>query len=276
MPLRYRINDGEFAWGLFLSRRKALCPFEGFGTKETTTPEGDAMRKSMVVCAILGAASAAFAQESAVPPNAARDAALNRLSSIATTFSVAPSPGSLKNADSPALPATLPSPAEPAPPPKFVYGSRDDYRFQLAASYAFVRFSSSAFSANMSGLNTAFTYYTNEWFGVEGSVTAAFAGTPSGFSKGLAKYLFYGGGPHVAYRNGRWEPWLHALAGGVHVQPQTAAGGRNGFGLELGGGVDWRKDPHLGVRVEADWARSQLYSQGQNNVQISAGVVFHF
>lgn len=234
------------------------------------------MRKTLVVCAILGASSAAFAQENVAPVNAARDAALNGLSSIATTFSVAPSPAGLKNADSPALPATLPSPAEPAPRPRFVYGSRDDYRFQLAASYAFVRFRSSAFSANMSGLNTALTYYTNEWFAVEGSVTAAFAGTPSGFSKGLAKYLFYGGGPHVAYRNGRWEPWLHALLGGVHVQPQTPAGSRNAFAFELGGGMDWRKNPVLAVRAEADWARSQLYSQGQNNFQISAGVVFHF
>lgn len=216
------------------------------------------MRKSLVVCAILGASSAAFAQENVAPVNATRDAALNGLSSIATTFSVAPSP------------------AEPAPRPRFVYGSRDDYRFQLAASYAFVRFRSSAFSANMSGLNTALTYYTNEWFAVEGSVTATFAGTPSGFSKGLAKYLFYGGGPHVAYRNGRWEPWLHALLGGVHVQPQTAAGSRNAFAFELGGGMDWRKNPVLAVRAEADWARSQLYSQGQNNFQISAGVVFHF
>jgi opacity protein-like surface antigen len=168
------------------------------------------------------------------------------------------------------------APAEPvpaAPDPKFMYGSRDDFRWQLALGVTLVRFRSPVFYATGVGTNTAVTYFTNEWFGVEGSVNTAFA--PTIYQNEHVKYLSYGGGPKVAWRARKWEPWVHGIFGGVHVQPKTVFG-TNGFCLQVGGGVDYRIYPHLSARLETDWVKTHLYGQWENSAQVNADIVLHF
>src|SRR6202140_661132 len=77
-----------------------------------------------------------------------------------------------KNTLSLAEPRPLAESAEPSPAspePRYVYGSRDDFRWQLALGISLVRFRSSKFYATGVGTNTSVTYFTNEWLGVEGS-----------------------------------------------------------------------------------------------------------
>src|SRR5260370_1643089 len=76
------------------------------------------------------------------------------------------------------------------------------------------------------------------------------------------KYFSYGGGPKIAWRARKWEPWMHAIVGGAHIQPQTT-GSRNGFDFMAGGraayppfpppsrplGRHWWWDPVLAPRV---------------------------
>jgi hypothetical protein len=88
--------------------------------------------------------------------------------------------------------------------------------------------------------------------------------------------LVYGAGPKIAWRQKRWEPWLHAILGGAHEQPQTAAGGKNAFAVQAGGGVDYRYNPRVSFRLEGDYVRSSFFSQSQNNFQLAGGIVFHF
>jgi hypothetical protein len=166
-------------------------------------------------------------------------------------------------------------PATPAPKPKFVYGGRDDYRWQLSLGVAWFRFQSSPFTSNTIGVKTTVTYFLNEWLGVEGSFTGAFASAPTGF-KNDAKLALYGGGPKVAWRQRRWEPWLHAIFGGAHENPQTAAGSRSSYSIMAGGGADYRWNPRISFRAEADYVRTGFFSQSQNNVQVAGGIVFHF
>jgi opacity protein-like surface antigen len=165
-------------------------------------------------------------------------------------------------------------PAAASPTPKFVFGGRDDYRWQLAFGLDWIRFRSSIFNASAVGVRTAVTYYTNSWFGIEGSVSAAYA--PEIFQKEHIKLLLYGAGPKVAWRQRQWEPWLHAIVGGAHEQPQTSAGGRNAFGLQLGGGADYRFNPRFSGRLQGDYVRTSFFSQSQNNFQLTAGLVIHF
>jgi hypothetical protein len=165
-------------------------------------------------------------------------------------------------------------PAEPAPKPKFLYGGRDDYRWQLALGISWIRFRSSIFNASAVGTNTAVAYYLNDWFGVEGTVATGFA--PQIYNKEHVKLVFYGGGAKIAWRQKRWEPWLHGIIGGMHEQPQTAMGGRNSLGIQAGGGADYRFNPRFSGRLEADYVRSQFFSQSQNNFQLAASVVIHF
>jgi hypothetical protein len=165
--------------------------------------------------------------------------------------------------------------AEPAKPqPVFLYGGRNDYRWQLGLGYAYVRFRANQFNVGMHGLNTSVVYYTNDWFGIEGNVSAAFG--PTVFANERTKYLSFTGGPKIAWRQRRWEPWAHALFGVVHFLPQLAGFSRTSLGIVAGGGADYRWNPRVSFRLEGDWARSQHYNTSQNNFQFVTGVVFHF
>ena len=170
-----------------------------------------------------------------------------------------------------------PTPAEPAAPspkPRFVYGGRDDYRWQLGLSLDWLRFNSSVFNANAIGVRTSVAYFLNEWLGVEGSVTAAFSPTTIGV--GHAKVLVYGGGPKIAWRQKRWEPWLHGIFGGAHEQPQTADHNRNSYAILAGGGADYRWNPHLSFRAEGNYVLTGFFHQSQNNFELAGGAVLHF
>ena len=166
---------------------------------------------------------------------------------------------------------TLPS---PAPDPKFLYGGRDDFRWQLAIGADWFRFRSSIFNASAVGVKSSVTYFTNEWFGIEGNVSATFA--PEIFDREHVKVLVYGAGPKIAWREKKWEPWAHAIIGGSHEQPQTAGNSKNAFAVQVGGGADYRINPRLSGRLEADWVHTSYFSQSQNNFELMGGVVFHF
>ncbi|HEX8837821.1 MAG TPA: hypothetical protein VF748_12845 [Candidatus Acidoferrum sp.] len=245
--------------------------------------------KSVCVCALFLLASGSVAQAQGGPAKLIFDTDNAAPDFSATSAAKATLPDLLAVTDSLALagvgsapplntallaePASA-DPATPSPKPRFVYGGRDDYRWQLGLSFAFVRFNSSPFNANALGLKTSVAYFLNEWLGVEGNVTAAFS--PSTIGANHAKVLIYGGGPKVAWRQNRWEPWLHGIFGGAHEQPQTAAGSRNSYAIEAGGGADYRWNPHLSFRAEGNYIRTGFFGQSQNNFELAGGAVLHF
>ena len=169
----------------------------------------------------------------------------------------------------------LPSLADAVPAANAApFGTSDGLRWQLAVGADYVRFRSNEFNANMVGEHTSVTYFATDWLGLEGSVTAAFGSKV--FANETSRYLLYTVGPKVAWQGPRWQPFVHALVGGLHMIPQTAGNGKNGFAVQLGGGVDYRLSRVFGARIDADYVRSQLYSTDQNNFQVGGGVVFHF
>jgi len=174
-----------------------------------------------------------------------------------------------------ALPAaSSAAPAAPAPDPRFLFGSVDDYRWQAVIGYEFVRFRSDVFDASLNGVNAGVAYFTNNWFAVEGNWVAAFGGGV--FGGETAKYLLFTGGPKIVWREHKLEPWAHALFGGLHMYPQTAYSGLTSFAFQIGGGVDWRFTPVAALRLSGDWVRSELYSGSQNNFQIGVSFVYNF
>jgi hypothetical protein len=170
-------------------------------------------------------------------------------------------------------PELAPPPA-PAPPPGAF--SDEGYRWDLAVGYEYIHFESAPFSSNLHGLHTDLTYNLNNWFGLEGNVISAWGS--SVFSGERSKYVLYAGGGRInaGPSRHRLTPWAHILVGGTHVNPQTAAGGKNGFALQVGGGADWLYNARVSFRAEADYVRTQLYSSSQNNFQIGVGAVIHF
>ena len=168
--------------------------------------------------------------------------------------------------------AALPNAPAPPPPP-----SGYDNRWDLAAGYEYVHFGSAPFSANLSGIHASLAYSLTDWFAVEGSVVAAFGGDV--FAPGeTAKYALITGGGRVFWNRDprRWSPWVHALVGVAHVNPQVAGSSKNGFALQAGGGVDYFFNPRLSFRGEGDYVLTRLYSGTQNNFQIGVGFVLHF
>jgi opacity protein-like surface antigen len=173
-----------------------------------------------------------------------------------------------------ALPLANPEPASPSPQPKFLYGGRDDYRWEVGLAATWLRFRSSVFNASAVGINTSVVYFTNDWFGIEGNITAAFA--PTIFLNEHVKIATYGAGPKIAWRQKQWEPWLHGIFGGAHEQPQTAGSSRNSYAIKAGGGADYRWNPRISFRLEGDYVRTGFFKQSQNNFQLAGGIVFHF
>jgi hypothetical protein len=174
----------------------------------------------------------------------------------------------------PGVPAAPPLPAAPAPKPKFLFGDRDDYRWQLAIGVEFYRFQSNIINASLVGTNTAVSYFTNGWFAVEGNIVTGFA--PSVNVNEHVKYFGGGGGFRIGGRRHRFEPWAHALVGGAHLQPQIAGNSRSALAAQAGIGLDFRMNSRFSVRGETDWVYTTFFNQTQNNFQAALDLVFHF
>ena len=173
-----------------------------------------------------------------------------------------------------ALASAEPAPAPAEPMPRYLYGDRSDYRWQLGVGVEVFRFRSDIINSTMAGLNATLTYYTNSWFALEGNVVTGFA--PEIYEREHVKLFGGGGGIRIGGRRARWEPWAHVLAGGSHLQPQTAEGSRNSLMVQAGGGADFRVNSRLSLRGEGDWVCTRYFSQTQNNFQGFAGLVLHF
>ncbi len=249
------------------------------------------MKRLLLASLLLGSVSVAQAQVSApilqidrgnaAPDFSATSAAKATLRSdlaAADTFSSAAKPANTLAAPTVATALALPlenaEPASPSPQPKFLYGGRDDYRWELGLAASWLRFRSSVFNASAVGISTSVVYFTNEWFGVEGNITAVFA--PTIFQNEHVKIATYGAGPKIAWRQKQWEPWLHGIFGGAHEQPQIAEQSRNSYAIKAGGGADYRWNPRLSFRLEGDYVRTGFFHGSQNNFQLAGGLVFHF
>jgi opacity protein-like surface antigen len=239
------------------------------------------MKKPILGMAIvLATACTVCAQQSGSVPDPGRDsenaaAAFENTSAAQVSLVDTSASGSFNL--SPATPATAepaPLPAAPAAKPKFVWGDRDDYRWQLGLGVEFLRFRSNVFDASIVGVNTTINYYTNSWFAIEGNLVTAFG--PPLVQDDHVKYFEGAGGVRMGGRRAQFEPWVHALVGGAHMQPQTAAGSRSALTVTGGGGLDYRVNSRLSLRGEVDYIYSRFYSQTQNNFQAAVGVVFHF
>jgi len=223
---------------------------------------------------LLGAAGVVGAQEESSPAEGTKTAASLELTSAPQVSLLGASAESSEASSVAAATAEGEAPATPPAKPRFVFGDRDDYRWQLGMGVEIFRFLSSRFDATMAGTNTMVTYFTNGWFAFEGNLVTGFA--PEIYSNDHVKLFGGGGGIRVGSRRARWEPWGHVLVGGAHLQPQTANASKTALMVQTGGGVDYRANARLSIRLEGDWVYTTFFSQTQNSFQGVAGIVLHF
>ena len=96
-----------------------------------------------------------------------------------------------------------------------------------------------------------------------------------GASTNIHNFLF---GPRVSLSVGKVRPFAHALVGAGHISESGAGFSDSGtsFAYAVGGGIDYHLVPLIGWRVQADLLQTRFFSNTQNNVRISTGVVIHF
>ncbi|HVM75440.1 MAG TPA: hypothetical protein VMT75_07340 [Candidatus Saccharimonadales bacterium] len=231
---------------------------------------------TMLMMALAYGASAQVGMVEESRGNAAADFGATSASQVTLSTDAAAREADLTTSEASSTAAVPEAAAAPAPAakPKFVFGDRDDYRWQLGVGFEYLRFRSTPIDSSLLGLNTTLSYFTNSWFALEGNVITAF-GT-SKVDTSTPKFFGGAGGFRIGGRRQKWEPWAHGLVGGSHLQPQTALGGRNALMAQAGIGVDYRIHARLSLRGQGDWVFTNYFSQNQNSFQVVAGVVFHF
>jgi hypothetical protein len=157
-----------------------------------------------------------------------------------------------------------------------ILGVRPTYYWQLYAGYTFFHFYEVPTLKNLeNGFDVAVTYFPNDrWIGAEGDLMATF-GSQSGC---ISKFTLASGGARVRWAGPQGtQLWLHGLIGGAHFLPQTAYGGQNALGYEMGGGVDISgHHRRIAYRFEADAVGTKFFNTYQFSPKFSAGIVFKF
>lgn len=189
-----------------------------------------------------------------------------------TLFAMAPQPV-------PAMPEPVASAlASPVPAePQGVYGVLQEYDWQVYGGYTFLKFYEVPGTLpNMNGFDFDVDYYLHaSSFGIEGGVTGVLASV-AGVNDKLASAM---GGVHYRWsQRGRADLWIHGLAGVAHLVPQTAFGGTNAFGYQVGGGLDMAagRSKRFGYRVEGDLVGTTFFGTTQYSPKVSVGIFYKF
>jgi hypothetical protein len=141
-------------------------------------------------------------------------------------------------------------------------------------SHLFADVGNSSFGLN--GFHASGAENLNSWFGGVLDFSSHY-GTLAGVNVNTQSIMY---GPRFAYRKiGLVTPSVHALFGAVHgsaglygiSMPDTH------FAYSFGGAVDVKVTDRIALRVvQADYLRTRFLNLRQDNVRVSAGLVFRF
>lgn len=138
---------------------------------------------------------------------------------------------------------------------------------------------------NLYGWNGAVTENVNKWFGGTADFSGFYAHqtqvgpglVPVDVNVSAHTFMF---GPHFAYRKaGAFTPFAHVLLGGVRASQGYVGISQDAtkFAAAFGGGIDIRVHKHVAVRIfQADYMVTPFLGLRQDNVRLSAGIVFRF
>lgn len=162
-------------------------------------------------------------------------------------------------------------------------------KFEFGVDYNYVRANGppggcACFSMN--GGNAWAGYHLTDAISAVGEFSAQHAGNINGSGEDLTLFSYLFGPRYTLQASDRWQPFGQVLLGGAHAsgtfEPSVSggAGSYNSFALVAGGGLDVNVARHIGIRaIEADYYLTHFpngVNGRQNNLRISAGVVFRF
>lgn len=143
--------------------------------------------------------------------------------------------------------------------------------------------SSGGTGLNFNGGSSSIVVNFTPVFGLVGDF-GIYHNNTSGVGTNQFTYLF---GPQFAIRgNDRFTPFFHVLMGGAHqserssVSSNSSSNSGNAFAVAAGGGLNVHVSPHIAIRVaQIDYLLTKFQDgrdDRQNNVRVSAGVVFRW
>ena len=150
-------------------------------------------------------------------------------------------------------------------------------KFDLFGGYSYFNGSTSGgdgrFSLN--GWNGQGTFNFTPWLGGTADF-GGYYGSPFSISANDYTFLF---GPTINVHTQHITPFVHALFGVDRFHAAALGGSTNNsaFAVAVGGGADIPVKGRFSIRAgQLDWLRTNHYSNGQNNLRFSTGVVFRF
>lgn len=165
-------------------------------------------------------------------------------------------------------------------------------RSELAAGYTYLRSNAppgGCTCINLNGANASFAWPVKPGsFALAGDFTIAHAGGISGSSYSLTLSTYTAGVRYLPpFHHRALQPFGQVLVGVAHSSgtlvesPNPAASNAGAaFAANIGGGLDLKTSRHLAIRLfEGDYLITTFdngQNNHQNNLRISAGVVFRF
>lgn len=163
-------------------------------------------------------------------------------------------------------------------------------RGELGFAYDYVHSNAPPRSCGCFGLNGGSATFAwnvgKSGVALAGDVLVTQAGSIAGGNSNLTLSTFTGG---VRYwplvGRSRLQPFGEALVGLAHASGSLVTGGTTpnagaAFAINLGGGLDWRTNSRISIRVvDADYLFTGFDNGGnnhQNNFRIGTGLVVHF
>jgi hypothetical protein len=160
---------------------------------------------------------------------------------------------------------------------------------EFGYSYSRAEVPNSTSRVNMNGVLVGAVANVNRWLGVEFELGSHYHCISGCWIDGIrvdnpdAKNdsLSFLTGPKLTLtRNGRYSPWVHSLFGITRVSYLNVVTDtrihNTGFGMAVGGGLDWRVSKVASIRVlQVDYTRFAGNPDASNNVRLGAGVVLH-
>lgn len=143
-------------------------------------------------------------------------------------------------------------------------------------------------SSNLNGWNGSLEGKFLPWIGIVADLSGHYGSaqfpiscppgtSPCTFTADAKMYSFVFG-PRVSVSVGKITPFAHALFGASHITESLPGFSESdtSFASAYGGGLDYHLVPLVNWRFQADVLHTRFFSDTQNNVRLSTGIVLHF
>lgn len=157
--------------------------------------------------------------------------------------------------------------------------AQDAPAFEIFGGYSYIKVNEGGPGTSYDlqrGWAASFSPHLNRWFGL----TADFSGHYETVGGTATKIHLFTAGPRFAIgRSERFSPYVHVLAGGMHISTRflTMKASATGFAGIGGGGLDVHVNNRFSVRVaQLDYVVTHFSGRYQHDFRYSAGVVFRF